>query len=219
MSGLGDIQPWSRAEIARLAADDIQDGWYVNLGIGLPTDVANFIPSGREVILHSENGILGMDKLAGPSELDRWLVNAGKQHVTIRKGGSFFHQADSFAMIRGGHVDLAILGAYEVSETGDLANWASDTAVAPAVGGAMDLAAGARWVWVTMEHLNKQGASRVVRKCGFPLTATGVVSRIYTSLAVLHVTPQGLMAKTLAPGLDIERLRGLSDATILDRET
>ncbi len=176
---------------ARLARD-IPEGWYVNLGIGAPLKVADYVPMEREVIFHSENGILGMGPMPAPDQIDRWLINAGKQYVTLRPGGSYMHHADSFALIRGGHLDLCVLGAFQVAENGDIANWSmSDNDTAPAVGGAMDLAAGARQLWVVMEHQTKSGDSRLVRRCSYPLTALGAVNRVYTNLAVLDITDDG----------------------------
>jgi 3-oxoadipate CoA-transferase beta subunit len=167
------------------------------------------------VIIHSENGILGMGPAPAEAERDPWLINAGKQHVTLRPGGSYFHHADSFALVRGGHVDLCVLGAYEVAENGDFANWAtSDTEAAPAVGGAMDLAAGARRIWVVMEHTTREGRPKLVRACSYPLTAPAAVSRIYTNLAVLDVTPDGLKVVELVPGLDLAGLRALTEARV-----
>ena len=161
---------WNRTQMAARVAQDIPEGWFVNLGIGIPTMVADHVPEDREVILHSENGILGMGPAPTPDKVNVWLENAGKQHVTLRRGGSFFHHADSFAMIRGGHIDLCVLGAFEVAETGDLANWAtSDNEAAPAVGGAMDLAAGAKRVWVVSEHTTKDGTPKLVERCAYPL--------------------------------------------------
>jgi 3-oxoadipate CoA-transferase beta subunit len=203
------VRPLSRFAMAQRVAADIPEGWCVNLGIGVPTLVAD------EVIIHSENGILGMGPAPAEAERDPWLINAGKQHVTLRPGGSYFHHADSFALVRGGHVDLCVLGAYEVAENGDFANWAtSDTEAAPAVGGAMDLAAGARRIWVVMEHTTREGRPKLVRACSYPLTAPAAVSRIYTNLAVLDVTPDGLKVVELVPGLDLAGLRALTEARV-----
>jgi 3-oxoadipate CoA-transferase beta subunit len=209
------VRPLSRFAMAQRVAADIPEGWCVNLGIGVPTLVADAIPTDREVIIHSENGILGMGPAPAEAERDPWLINAGKQHVTLRPGGSYFHHADSFALVRGGHVDLCVLGAYEVAENGDFANWAtSDTEAAPAVGGAMDLAAGARRIWVVMEHTTREGRPKLVRACSYPLTAPAAVSRIYTNLAVLDVTPDGLKVVELVPGLDLAGLRALTEARV-----
>ena len=210
------VRPLSRFAMAQRVAADIPEGWCVNLGIGVPTLVADAIPADREVIIHSENGILGMGPAPAEAERDPWLINAGKQHVTLRPGGSYFHHADSFALVRGGHVDLCVLGAYEVAENGDFANWAtSDTEAAPAVGGAMDLAAGARRIWVVMEHTTREGRPKLVRACSYPLTAPAAVSRIYTNLAVLDVTPDGLKVVELVPGLDLAGLRAVTEARVI----
>jgi 3-oxoadipate CoA-transferase, beta subunit len=199
---------WSRDQMAALIARDIPDGAVVNLGIGLPTLVANHLHAGREVVLHSENGVLGMGPAPPPSEEDYDLTNAGKQPVTLRPGGCFFHHADSFAMMRGGHLDICVLGAFQVSATGDLANWHTGAADAiPAVGGAMDLAIGARRTWVMMEHTTRQGAPKIVPACTYPLTGLGCVSRIYTDLAVIDITPAGLHVCETPPGLEWEALQ------------
>jgi 3-oxoadipate CoA-transferase beta subunit len=203
---------WSRDEMAARVARDITEGSYVNLGIGLPTLVANHFDRDREIFLHSENGMLGMGPTPAPSHEDPDLINAGKQPVTLLKGGSFFHHADSFAMIRGGHLDVSVLGAFQVSVNGDLANWHTGAPDAiPAVGGAMDLAIGAKRVVVMMEHLTKTGESKVVERCTYPITALACVKRIYTDLAVLDVTPWGLRLVEIYPGLcldELERLTG-----------
>lgn len=207
--------PLSRRDMARRVAQDIPEGWYVNLGIGIPTLVADYVPTEREVIFHSENGVLGMGPAPEPADADPWLINAGKQQVTLRRGGAYVHHADSFAMIRGGHLDLCVLGAFEVAENGDIANWAtSANDTAPAVGGAMDLAAGAKRLWVVMEHTTKEGAPRLVRRCTYPLTAMGAVSRVYTNLAVLDVTPEGFSVAEMAPGLSFEALQARTDAPL-----
>ena len=203
----------SREEMAARVARDIPEGAYVNLGIGLPTLVANHLPEGREIVLHSENGVLGMGPAPTPGEEDPDLINAGKQPVTLRAGGAFFHHADSFAMMRGGHLDICVLGGFQVSVRGDLANWHTGEADAiPAVGGAMDLAIGAKQVFVMMEHLTKRGESKIVEHCTYPLTGIACVRRIYTDLAVLDVTPTGLVVVDLVEGLaldELERLSGL----------
>ncbi len=203
----------SKDELARLVAQDIHDGAYVNLGIGMPTLVANHIPAGREVILHSENGILGMGPATAQGHEDYDLINAGKQPVTLLPGGAFFHHADSFAMMRGGHLDICVLGAFQVSATGDLANWSTgETGAIPAVGGAMDLAVGAKQTWVMMDLLTKTGGSKVVRECSYPLTGLACVKRIYSDLATLECTPLGLRIVDLVDGLsreELERLTGL----------
>ncbi|UUX94353.1 3-oxoacid CoA-transferase subunit B [Aquabacterium sp. J223] len=208
----------TKDELAARVAQDIHDGAYVNLGIGQPTLVANHIPPGREVILHSENGILGMGPAPAAGEEDYDLINAGKQPVTLRPGGAYFHHADSFAMMRGGHLDICVLGAFQVSATGDLANWSTGEAGAiPAVGGAMDLAIGAKQTWVMMDLLtkpspNKPGTSKLVERCTYPLTGIACVKRVYTDLATLACTPQGLVLIDLVDGLthaELERLIGL----------
>lgn len=204
----------SRDEIASRVARDIPEGSYVNLGIGAPTLVANHLPADREVILHSENGVLGMGPAPAPQDADDDLINAGKQHVSLLPGGSFFHHADSFAMMRGGHLDFCVLGAFQVSEKGDLANWHSGAPDAiPAVGGAMDLALGAKHVYVMMEHLTKDGVSKIVERCTYPITAAACVERIYTDLAVIDVTPDGLVLRELCADLEfaeLERLTGVA---------
>lgn len=208
-------RPLTRNEMAARVARDILEGWYVNLGIGAPLQVADHVPAEREVIFHSENGVLGMGPAPAPDRIDRWLINAGKQYVTLRSGGSYMHHADSFALIRGGYLDLCVLGAFQVAENGDLANWStSDNDSAPAVGGAMDLAVGARQVWVLMEHQTKSGESRLVRRCTYPLTALGVVKRVYTNLAVLDVTAEGFTVREMVEGLTLEALQKLTDAPL-----
>jgi 3-oxoadipate CoA-transferase beta subunit len=217
---MADFTPLSRQDMARRVAQDIPEGWYVNLGIGIPTLVADYIPAGREVVLHSENGILGMGPAPAPDQIDPWLINAGKQHVTLLEGGAFFHHADSFAMIRGGHIDLCVLGAFEVAQNGDLANWATSAAdAAPAVGGAMDLAVGAKRIWVVTEHTTKEGAPKLVESCAYPLTALGAVSRIYTNLAVIDVTEAGFVVREMAPGLTLEALQARTGAPLRIAET
>ncbi len=205
-------------ELARRVAADIYDGAYVNLGIGMPTRVANHIPSSREVILHSENGILGMGPAPAAGEEDYDLINAGKQAVTLRPGAAFFHHADSFAMMRGGHLDICVLGAFQVSATGDLANWSTgEVGAIPAVGGAMDLAIGAKQTWVMMDLLTKQGQSKVVGRCSYPFTGIGCVKRIYTDLATLSCTPNGLQLVDTVLGMthaELERLLGLPVAPV-----
>jgi 3-oxoadipate CoA-transferase, beta subunit len=199
---------WNRDEMAARVARDIPEGAYVNLGIGLPTLVANHLGADREILLHSENGILGMGPAPAPGAEDPDLMNAGKQPVTLLDGGSYFHHADSFAMMRGGHLDICVLGAFQVSVEGDLANWhTGEPDMIPAVGGAMDLAVGARRVFVMMEHLTKKGEPKVVRRCTYPLTAARCVSRIYTDLAVLDVSPGGLTVVDMVDGLSLAELR------------
>lgn len=205
------MTPLSRRQMAWRAAQDMRDGAYVNLGIGLPTLVSEFIPAGREVVFHSENGILGMGRAPAPHEVDRDLINAGKGLTTLVTGGSFFHHNDAFLMIRGGHLDVSLLGAFEVSEHGDLANWTTeDPDFPPGVGGAMDLAVGAREVRAILEHTTKDGRPRIRKKCGYPLTAAACVKRVYTNLAVIDVTADGLVVREMVDGLD---LAGLQDKT------
>jgi 3-oxoadipate CoA-transferase beta subunit len=200
----------TKQELALRVAQDIPDGAYVNLGIGQPTLVANFIPNELEVILHSENGILGMGPAPKEGDEDFDLINAGKQPVTLLDGGAFFHHADSFSMMRGGHLDICVLGAFQVSATGDLANWSTgEPGSIPAVGGAMDLAIGAKQTWVMMDLLTKKGESKVVKNCTYPLTGLGCVKRIYSDLATLECTPNGLKLIDLVEGLDISRLESL----------
>ena len=204
----------TKDQMAARVAQDIPNGAYVNLGIGMPTQVANHLPAGLEIILHSENGLLGMGPAPAPQDEDFDLINAGKQPVTLLAGGAYFHHSDSFAMMRGGHLDICVLGAFQVSEKGDLANWHTGEADAiPAVGGAMDLAIGAKQTWVMMDLLTKQGQSKVVRECTYPLTGLACVKRIYTDLATLEVTPQGLRLIDAVEGLSreaLEQLVGLS---------
>jgi len=203
---------WTRDQMAARVARDIPEGAYVNLGIGLPTLVANHLAREKEIFLHSENGLLGMGPAPPPGQEDWDLTNAGKQPVTLVTGGSFFSHADSFAMIRGGHIDICVLGAFQVSVTGDLANWHTGEAdTIPAVGGAMDLAVGARKVYVMMEHVTKKAEPKIVERCTYPLTAARCVSRIYTDLAVLDITPDGLSLVDIVDGLafeEVERVTG-----------
>ena len=206
-------QKRSKNQLAARVAQDIHEGAVVNLGIGMPTLVANHIPSTREVLLHSENGILGMGPAPAEGDEDFDLINAGKQPVTLLKGGAFFHHADSFGMMRGGHLDICVLGAFQVSATGDLANWSTgEPGAIPAVGGAMDLAIGAKETWVMMDLLSKKGESKVVSTCSYPLTGMGCVKRIYSDLATLECTPQGLRLVDKVDGLthdELEKLVGL----------
>ena len=211
----GTVKRWSRAEMAEKVAADIPDGAVVNLGIGLPTMVANHLPHGREVVLHSENGVIGMGPAPKEGEEDYDLINAGKQPVTLLPGGSFFHHADSFAMMRGGHLDVCVLGAFQVSATGDLANWHTGGADAiPAVGGAMDLAIGAKKTYVMMEHVTKTGEQKIVERCTYPLTGIGCVARIYSDLAVIDVGAAGLVVREMAEGLDLATLQSLTGAPL-----
>ena len=207
--------------MAARVAQDIPEGAYVNLGIGLPTLVANHLPAAgsrnyREIFLHSENGLLGMGPAPAAGDEDYDLINAGKQPVTLLAGGAYFHHADSFAMMRGGHLDICVLGAFQVSATGDLANWHTGGADAiPAVGGAMDLAIGAKRTFVMMEHLTKSGQSKIVAQCSYPLTGIACVSRIYTDLAVIDVTPAGLKVVETFNGLSLEQLQNLSGVQLI----
>ncbi|MEO8754835.1 MAG: 3-oxoacid CoA-transferase subunit B [Casimicrobiaceae bacterium] len=211
---------FTRDQMAARVARDIPDGAYVNLGIGLPTMVANHLPKDREIILHTENGLLGMGPApaAGAEDID--LINAGKQPVTALPGASFFHHADSFAMMRGGHLDCCVLGAFQVSVAGDLANWHTGGKDAiPAVGGAMDLAIGAKSVYVMMEHQTKKGESKVVARCTYPVTGLACVNRIYTDLAVIDVTPAGLVVIDIVPGLSFDELAQLTGVPLRDGVT
>ena len=204
-----------RNAIAARVARDIPEGAYVNLGIGLPTLVAGHLPKDREVILHSENGVLGIGPRPAPEDVDPDLIDAGKEPVTLLAGGAFFHHADSFSMIRGGHIDICVLGAFQVSARGDLANWHTGAADAiPAVGGAMDLAAGAKAVFVMMEHVTKSGEPKVVAECAYPLTGVRCVSRIYTDLAVIDVKADGLHVVEMVDGLAFEELQRLTGAPL-----
>lgn len=201
----------TRDQMAARVARDIPEGAYVNLGIGLPTKVANYLPQEREIFLQSENGLLGMGPAPAPGEEDWELINAGKQAVTLLTGGCFFHHADSFAMMRGGHLDICVLGAFQVSTHGDLANWhTGEPGAIPAVGGAMDLAIGAKQTFVMMDLLTKQGESKLVEACTYPLTGLGCVSRVYTDLAVFDVGPGGARVVEMVEGLSIEELRDLT---------
>ncbi len=204
----------TRDQIAARVARDIAEGAYVNLGIGLPTLVANHLPADREIFLHSENGILGMGPAPAAGDEDWDLINAGKQPVTLRTGGAFFHHADSFAMMRGGHLDICVLGAFQVSASGDLANWHTGGDAIPAVGGAMDLAAGAKRVFVMMEHQTKSGESKIVERCTYPLTGIGCVSTIYTDVAVIDVTPSGLVAREWIASMSFEELCKITGAPL-----
>ena len=200
----------TKDELAARVARDIPEGATVNLGIGQPTLVANHIPPTLEILLHSENGILGMGPAPAAGQEDYDLINAGKQPVTLLQGGAYFHHADSFAMMRGGHLDICVLGAFQVSATGDLANWhTGEVGAIPAVGGAMDLAIGAKQTWVMMDLLTKQGQSKLVSHCSYPLTGIGCVKRVYTDLATLACTPNGLLVIDMVPGLTLEALSEL----------
>lgn len=208
----------TRDQMAMRVARDIPEGAYVNLGIGLPTMVSNYLPVEREIFLHSENGLLGMGPAPKPGEEDEDLINAGKRPVTLLTGGAYFHQADSFAMMRGGHLDICVLGAFQVSVGGDLANWHTGAPDAiPAVGGAMDLAVGAKQVFVMMEHRTKSGVSKIVSQCSYPLTGIACVNRIYTDLAVLDVTPEGLAVREILADISFDELQSLTGAPLVGR--
>jgi len=205
------MKRYSRDQMAARVARDIPEGAYVNLGIGLPTLVANHLPRNRDIFLHSENGLLGMGPAPPPGKADGDLINAGKQPVTLLAGGAYFHHADSFAMMRGGHLDFCVLGAFQVSATGDLANWhTGEPDAIPAVGGAMDLAIGAKKVFVMMEHQTRSGESKVVAQCTYPLTSIACVDRIYTDLAVMDVTPLGLRVVEMVDGMTLPELADLT---------
>jgi 3-oxoadipate CoA-transferase beta subunit len=210
MSG---FEPLTRERLAQAIANELPDGSYVNLGIGMPTMLARWLPQGREIILHSENGILGMGPAGDLVDLD--LINASKEQVSLLQGAAICDHVVSFTMMRGGHIDITVLGAYQVSAAGDLANWDTGTPDAiPAVGGAMDLAVGARQVWVMMEHISKKREPKVVERCTLPLTGARVVDRIYSDLARIDVTPQGLLVRAMVPGLDARTLQGLTAAPL-----
>jgi len=211
------MNKWTREQMAVRVAQDIADGDVVNLGIGLPTMVANHLPSDREVILHSENGVIGMGPAPAKGEEDYDLINAGKQPVTLLPGGCFFHHADSFAMMRGGHLDVCVLGAFQVSASGDLANWHTGAPDAiPAVGGAMDLAIGAKKTYVMMEHLTKSGASKLVPSCTYPLTGIGCVSRVYTDLAVIDLSADGATVIDIVAGMSFDALQKVTAIPLIN---
>ena len=202
----------SRKQLAWRAAREIPDGSYVNLGIGIPTQCADHLPDDREIVLHSENGVLGFGPRPQEGQEDPDLVNAGKQPITMLPGGSYFVHSDAFAMIRGGHIDIAMLGAFQVSGSGDLANWTTDNPTfPPGVGGAMDLAAGAKQVWVMTDHVTRKGEPKIVNKCSYPLTSEGCVKRIFTDLAVIDVTPEGLVVREMVPGMTLAALQALTE--------
>jgi 3-oxoadipate CoA-transferase beta subunit len=219
MIDLTTIRKRTTAEISQRIVQDIPDGAHVNLGIGQPMTISNYLPPDREILLHSENGLLGMGPLAQGDQIDREIVNAGKQPVTMLPGASIFHHADSFAMIRGGHIDICVLGAFQVSVKGDIANWRTgDPKAIPAVGGAMDLALGAKKLFVMMEHLTKSGESKIVQECTYPLTALAAVDCIYTDLATIAVTPQGLMAIDWVDGLSFSDLCEISGVPMIEKK-
>lgn len=210
---------WTRNEMAKRAAMDIPDGSYVNLGIGIPEKIAQYVPKGREVIYHTENGLLGMGSVPAPGEEDPELINAGKKAVTTIPGAAFFHHADSFAMIRGQHLDICVLGAMQVSEQGDLANWSTGEPDAiPAVGGAMDLVAGVKTIYVITQHCTKAGISKLVESCTYPLTGKKVVNRIYTDLAVIDITPAGFQIVELAPSVNFEYVQQRTTGQLLPKK-
>lgn len=217
MSETKTTPSWTRDEMAARVAVDIPDGAVVNLGIGLPTKVANHLPADREVILHSENGVIGMGPAPAKGEEDYDLINAGKQPVTLLDGGCFFHHADSFAMMRGGHLDVCVLGAFQVAANGDLANWSTGAPDAiPAVGGAMDLAIGAKKTYVMMDLLTKTGESKLVPECTYPITGVACVSRIYSDVAIFDLTREGTKVIEIVPGLSFEELQKLTPVTLID---
>ena len=215
MSTPSPVQGWDREAMARRLAQDIPNGSYINLGIGIPELVAKFVPEGRTFIYHTENGLLGMGPSPEEGQEDPELINAGKRHVTANPGAAYFHHADSFAMIRGGHLDLSILGAMQISQSGDLANWSTGKPGAiPAVGGAMDLVAGVKKVFVLTQHTTKTGEPKLVESCTYPLTGQGVVDRIYTDLAVIDITPAGFQTVELAPGVPFEHVQAMTGAPL-----
>jgi 3-oxoadipate CoA-transferase, beta subunit len=206
---------WDMKQVAQKVALDIPDGAYVNLGIGIPEMVAAFVPEGREFIYHTENGLLGMGPTPDEGQQDPELINAGKKCVTAIPGACYFHHADSFTMIRGKHIDVCVLGALQISEKGDLANWSTgEPGAIPAVGGAMDLVAGVKTIYVISQHTTKTGEPKIVNNCSYPLTGKGVVNRIYTNLAIIDVTEQGLFLKEMAPGIDFETLQSKTEAKL-----
>ena len=213
-SSSNNVRGWDRRQMAARLAQDIPEGWYVNLGIGAPLMVGDYIPADREVVLQSENGIIGMGPLQKKGELDTWIVNAGKQNVTLKKGASLVGHADSFAMIRGGHLDLCVLGSFEVASNGDFANWTTSLKSVPAIGGAMDLAVGATRIWLIMDHVSKDGKPKLLETCTMPLTAVGVVKRVYTNLAVVDITQRGFEVVDINPEITFEALQARTRAKL-----
>lgn len=213
-------QKMTRDQIAERVAQDIPEGSYVNLGIGLPTKIASYLPADKEIFLHSENGLLAFGPPPAPGEEDPDLINAGKEFVTMLQGGAYFHHGDSFAMMRGGHLDICVLGAFQIAENGDLANWHTGAPDAiPAVGGAMDLAVGAKKVFVTTDHVTKKGEPKIVKALTYPVTGKKCVDRIYTDLCVIDVTPEGLKVIEKVAGLNFDELQSLTGATLIDATT
>jgi 3-oxoadipate CoA-transferase beta subunit len=211
---LNKINPLTREKMAARAAADIPEGWFVNLGIGAPTLIADYVAD-REVIFHAENGILGVGPRPAPEHINPWVINAGKKYVTLLPGAAMMNSAESFGIIRGGHLDLAVLGGYEVAQNGDLANWSTgNNEIAPAVGGAMDLGAGAKQVWVLMDHTTKSGQPRLVERCTYPLTALGTVTRVYTNIAVIAITAKGFVLIEPAPGVTFEDVQARTGAKL-----
>jgi len=209
------VNKLTHQQLAERIARDIPEGAYVNLGIGLPTRIANYLPADREIFLHSENGILGMGPAPAPGEEDPELINAGKQPVTLLQGGCYFHHGDSFTMMRGGHLDICVLGAYQVSERGDLANWSTgEPSAIPAVGGAMDLAIGAKRVYVMTEHLTRQGECKIVKACTYPLTGMACIDRIYTDMAVMDITADGIVVRELFGDVTAEYLQSVTPVAL-----
>jgi 3-oxoadipate CoA-transferase, beta subunit len=204
----------TNAQIAWRAAQDLPDQAYVNLGIGFPEMIAKFKPTGREVIYHTENGVLDFGEAPAVGDEDWDLINAGKKAITLNPGASFFHHADSFAMVRGGHLDVAVLGAYEIAENGDLANWSTGPGSVPAVGGAMDLVHGAKQIWVVTDHVTKKGEPKLLKKCRLPLTGVGCVTTVYTSLAVIDVVDSRFVLREKLPGISLEELQAVTEATL-----
>lgn len=205
----------TNAQIAWRAAQDLPDGSYVNLGIGFPEMIAKFKPDGREVIYHTENGILDFGESPAPGEEDWDLINAGKKAVTLNPGAAFFHHADSFAMVRGGHLDIAVLGAYEVAENGDIANWSTGPGSVPAVGGAMDLVHGAKQIWVVTDHVTKKGEPKLLKNCRLPLTGVGCVTTVYSSLAVIDIVDKRFVLREKLPQMSVDELQAVTEATLV----